>query len=78
MKFAIGLCSALLLSVSFSVFAGPIIIKYSHVVADSTPKGQAALKFKEVAEKLLPGKVEACLSGCHRHLPDVVFRDFTE
>ncbi len=19
-----------------------------------------------------------CLSGCHRHLPDVVFRDFTE
>ncbi len=21
---------------------------------------------------------QACLSGCHRHLPDVVFRDFTE
>jgi C4-dicarboxylate-binding protein DctP len=36
----------------------PIVIKFSHVVADKTPKGQAALKFKEVAEKKLPGKVE--------------------
>lgn len=52
------LCSALLFSLSLSAQAGPIIIKYSHVVADSTPKGQAALKFKEVAERLLPGKVE--------------------
>ncbi len=36
----------------------PIIIKFSHVVADATPKGQAAIKFKEVAEQLLPGKVK--------------------
>ncbi len=36
----------------------PIVIKFSHVVADKTPKGQAALKFKELAEKALPGKVE--------------------
>jgi C4-dicarboxylate-binding protein DctP len=35
-----------------------IVIKFSHVVADKTPKGQAALKFKEEAEKLLPGKVK--------------------
>src|SRR5690606_25473457 len=35
----------------------PIVIKFSHVVADATPKGQGAIKFKEVAEKLLPGKV---------------------
>jgi C4-dicarboxylate-binding protein DctP len=35
----------------------PIVVKFSHVVADATPKGQGALKFKEVAEKLLPGKV---------------------
>jgi C4-dicarboxylate-binding protein DctP len=34
------------------------VIKFSHVVADNTPKGQAALKFKEVAEKKLPGKVQ--------------------
>jgi C4-dicarboxylate-binding protein DctP len=38
--------------------ADPIIIKYSHVVAENTPKGQAALKFKELAEKYLPGKVK--------------------
>src|SRR5699024_3387891 len=36
----------------------PIIIKFSHVVAPQTPKGQGALKFEEVAEKLLPGKVD--------------------
>ncbi|MEP7058693.1 MAG: C4-dicarboxylate ABC transporter, partial [Caldimonas sp.] len=34
------------------------IIKFSHVVAENTPKGQAALKFKELAEKKLPGKVQ--------------------
>ena len=37
--------------------ADPIVIKYSHVVADQTPKGQAALKFKELAEKKFPGVV---------------------
>jgi C4-dicarboxylate-binding protein DctP len=36
----------------------PIVIKFSHVVAEKTPKGQGALKFKELAEKKLPGKVE--------------------
>ena len=36
----------------------PIVIKFSHVVAENTPKGQAALKFKELAEKKLPGKVQ--------------------
>ncbi len=35
-----------------------MIIKFSHVVADKTPKGQAALKFKELAEAKLPGKVQ--------------------
>lgn len=38
--------------------ADPIIIKYSHVVADQSPKGQAALKFKELAEKKFPGVVQ--------------------
>ena len=38
--------------------ADPIIIKYSHVVADQSPKGQAALKFKELVEKEFPGRVE--------------------
>ena len=57
MKLVITLCSALLLSVSMAVSANPIIIKYSHVVAETTPKGVAALKFKELAEKRFPGKV---------------------
>jgi C4-dicarboxylate-binding protein DctP len=37
--------------------ADPIVVKFSHVVAEGTPKGQAALKFKELAEAKLPGKV---------------------
>ncbi len=36
---------------------GPIVIKFSHVVADGTPKGRGALKFKELAEAALPGRV---------------------
>lgn len=51
------LAASALIAVGLSAQANPIVIKYSHVVADSTPKGQAALKFKEVAEKKLPGKV---------------------
>ena len=35
----------------------PIVIKFSHVVAEETPKGQAALKFNALAEAKLPGKV---------------------
>jgi C4-dicarboxylate-binding protein DctP len=35
----------------------PIVVKLSHVVAEQTPKGQASIKFKELAEKKLPGKV---------------------
>ncbi len=35
-----------------------MVLKFSHVVAEKTPKGQAALKFKEAAERLLPGKVK--------------------
>jgi C4-dicarboxylate-binding protein DctP len=34
----------------------PIVIKFSHVVADQTPKGQAAMKFKELAEKAAAGQ----------------------
>ncbi len=36
----------------------PIVIKFSHVVADDTPKGKASLKFKELAEKYTDGKVK--------------------
>jgi len=36
----------------------PIIIKFSHVVANDTPKGKGALRFKELAEKYTDGKVK--------------------
>ena len=34
------------------------VIKFSHVVAENTPKGQGALMFKKLAEERLPGKVK--------------------
>lgn len=49
---------ALALGLTSAQAQDPIVIKFSHVVAENTPKGQAALKFKEMAEKLLPGKVK--------------------
>ncbi|CAM3873842.1 TRAP transporter substrate-binding protein [Ectopseudomonas alcaliphila] len=36
----------------------PILIKFAHVVADNTPKGQGALLFKKLAEERLPGRVK--------------------
>lgn len=35
-----------------------IVIKFSHVVAEDTPKGQAAKMFEELAEKYTEGKVD--------------------
>jgi len=36
---------------------GPILIKFPHVTAPATPKGQAAERFKEVVEERLAGRV---------------------
>jgi C4-dicarboxylate-binding protein DctP len=36
---------------------GPIVIKFSHVVASDTPKGKAAERFKQLAEKATGGRV---------------------
>ena len=38
--------------------SAPVTIKFAHVVADNTPKGQGALLFKKLAEERLPGKVK--------------------
>jgi len=38
--------------------AAPILIKFSHVVAENTPKGQMANKFKDLVAERLAGKVE--------------------
>ncbi|MBF0255986.1 MAG: TRAP transporter substrate-binding protein [Gammaproteobacteria bacterium] len=40
-----------------TVQAAPMTIKFAHVVAEKTPKGRMANKFKELAEERLPGKV---------------------
>jgi C4-dicarboxylate-binding protein DctP len=37
--------------------AAPILIKFSHVVAENTPKGQMANKFKQLVDERLGGKV---------------------
>src|SRR6202163_660880 len=36
----------------------PIVIKFSHVVATNTPKGKAAVRFQELAQKYTDGKVK--------------------
>ena len=52
-------CAAALASLPLASFAqSPIVIKFSHVVAPDTPKGKAALKFKELAEQRTGGKVK--------------------
>ena len=55
------LCLAALVA-GFGMFGtaaaqAPIVIKFSHVVTDAAPKGKAALKFKELAEKYTNGRV---------------------
>jgi C4-dicarboxylate-binding protein DctP len=50
--------AALALAGPVSAADSPIIIKFSHVVAADTPKGKAADKFKELAEKYTDGKVK--------------------
>lgn len=51
-------CALSLTAVAGFAQAEPVVIKFSHVVADSTPKGQGALLFKQLAEERLPGKVK--------------------
>ncbi len=57
-----GITHLLAASALFSVFAAqaadPILIKFSHITADSTPKGQGALMFKKLVEERLADQVE--------------------
>lgn len=53
------LVAALGLFATSAAFASDVIsIKFSHVVADNTPKGKGALLFKQLAEERLPGRVK--------------------
>lgn len=56
---ALAAAGAAALAGSRNLFAQqPIVIKFSHVVTDDTPKGKGALKFKELAEKYTNGRVK--------------------
>src|ERR1700710_255578 len=58
-KLILAAASAAVLALAGSASAqAPTVIKFSHVVAANTPKGLAAEKFKELAEKYTDGKVK--------------------
>jgi C4-dicarboxylate-binding protein DctP len=58
-KLFLVLAAAAVIAAPSAVMAqGPIVIKFSHVVASDTPKGKGADKFKELAEKFTNGKVK--------------------
>jgi C4-dicarboxylate-binding protein DctP len=54
----LSFASALLLAFASNAMAAPIVIKFSHVVAVDTPKGQAAEYFKKLAEERTKGQVK--------------------
>jgi C4-dicarboxylate-binding protein DctP len=54
----LALSTAALVSGNAFAADAPIVIKFSHVVANDTPKGNAAMKFKELAEKATNGRVK--------------------
>ncbi|MEI8277920.1 MAG: DctP family TRAP transporter solute-binding subunit [Hyphomicrobiales bacterium] len=50
--------AAIALSAGGANAQAPIVVKFSHVVANDTPKGKGAVRFKELAEKYTNGKVK--------------------
>jgi C4-dicarboxylate-binding protein DctP len=57
-KLILAAAVAIFIAPGIAMAQSPIIIKFSHVVANDTPKGKGALKFKELAEKYTDGKVK--------------------
>ena len=57
-KIAVALLAALTLVLPTAAMSAPIVIKFSHVVAQNTPKGQAADYFKKLAEERTKGRVK--------------------
>ena len=52
-----ALLAGAILALSAGIAQAEIVIKFSHVVAENTPKGKGALLFKQLAEERLKGKV---------------------
>src|SRR5271169_1443771 len=54
----VAAAAAISLAPGTGMAQSPIVIKFSHVVTNDTPKGKGAIKFKELAEKYTNGKVK--------------------
>src|SRR5215471_7883309 len=52
-----GVAAVFMMTPAAALADDQIVIKFSHVVANDTPKGKGSLKFKELAEKYTNGKV---------------------
>ena len=55
---AFALAIGAVFATGISHAAQPIVIKFSHVVAENTPKGQMANKFKQLVDERLGGRVK--------------------
>ncbi|MEP6657707.1 MAG: C4-dicarboxylate ABC transporter, partial [Betaproteobacteria bacterium] len=59
LKLALVAAASMLLAATGLAYAQqPIVIKFSHVVAVNTPKGQGADYFKKLAEERTKGRVK--------------------
>lgn len=56
MKYLFSACLALSLLFGAMAHAEPIVIKFSHVVAEDTPKGRGALLFQRLVAERLGGR----------------------
>jgi C4-dicarboxylate-binding protein DctP len=56
-RLCIAACAALLALAVPASAAEPVVIRFSHVVAPDAPKGKAAERFKELAERYTEGRV---------------------
>jgi C4-dicarboxylate-binding protein DctP len=57
MRFVASVFAAVAMLAAGPSFAQPIVIKFSHVAADSTPKGQGALMFQKLVQERMGDKV---------------------
>ena len=57
-RLVLSLAAAAMMFSAGAYAQAPIVIKFSHVVANDTPKGKGAERFKELAEKATNGRVK--------------------
>lgn len=58
LKSSAALAAAAAVGIKPASAQNPVVVKFSHVVAPDAPKGKAAVKFKELAEKYTAGKAK--------------------